>query len=118
MNKKYLLKLLKELNNNISFYYWKYYNNFVLENLYNKDIYNSIIDFNWKCILNLKQLKKYYIKNKLELISYKMKYKTFKKYNDIEKFIEKLHKKYDCIKYDIVFIHNGYWLYYIWLNSF
>ena len=47
-----------------------------------------------------------------------MKYKTFKKYNDIEKYIEKLHKKYDCIKYDIVFIHNGYWLYYIWLNSF
>ena len=73
MNKKYLsniLKLLKELNNNISFYYWKYYNNFVLENLYNKDIYNSIIDFNWKCILNLKQLKKYYIKNKLEFIDW------------------------------------------------
>ena len=70
MNKKYLLKLLKELNNNISFYYWKYYNNFVLENLYNKDIYNSIIDFNWKCILNLKQLKKYYIKNKLEFINW------------------------------------------------
>ena len=70
MNKKYLLKLLKELNNNISFYYWKYYNNFVLENLYNKDIYNSIIDFNWKCISNLKQLKKYYIKNKLEFIDW------------------------------------------------
>ena len=70
MNKKYLLKLLKELNNNISFYYWKYYNNFVLENLYNKDIYNSIIDFDWKCILNLKQLKKYYIKNKLEFINW------------------------------------------------
>ena len=70
MNKKYLLKLLKELNNNISFYYWKYYNNFVLEDLYNKDIYNSIIDFNWKCILNLKQLKKYYIKNKLEFIDW------------------------------------------------
>jgi hypothetical protein len=70
MNKKRLLKLLKELNNNISFYYWKYYNNFVLENLYNKDIYNSIIDFNWKCILNLKQLKKYYIKNKLEFIDW------------------------------------------------
>lgn len=70
MNKKYLLKLLKELNNNISFYYWKYYNNFVLENLYNKDIYNSIIDFNWKCMLNLKQLKKYYIKNKLEFIDW------------------------------------------------
>jgi len=70
MNKKYLLKLLKELNNNISFYYWKYYNNFVLENLYNKDIYNSIINFNWKCILNLKQLKKYYIKNKLEFIDW------------------------------------------------
>lgn len=70
MNKKYLLKLLKELNNNISFYYWKYYNNFVLENLYNKDIYNNIIDFNWKCILNLKQLKKYYIKNKLEFIDW------------------------------------------------
>ena len=70
MNKKYLLKLLKELNNNISFYYWKYYNNFVLENLYNKDIYNSIIDFNWKCILNLKQLKKYYIKNRLEFIDW------------------------------------------------
>ena len=70
MNKKYLLKLLKELNNNISLYYWKYYNNFVLENLYNKDIYNSIIDFNWKCILNLKQLKKYYIKNKLEFINW------------------------------------------------
>lgn len=70
MNKKYLLKLLKELNNNIGFYYWKYYNNFVLENLYNKDIYNSIIDFNWKCILNLKQLKKYYIKNKLEFIDW------------------------------------------------
>ena len=70
MNKKYLLKLLKELNNNISFYYWKYYDNFVLENLYNKDIYNSIIDFNWKCILNLKQLKKYYIKNKLEFIDW------------------------------------------------
>lgn len=70
MNKKYLLKLLKELNNNICFYYWKYYNNFVLENLYNKDIYNSVIDFNWKCILNLKQLKKYYIKNKLEFIDW------------------------------------------------
>lgn len=70
MNKKYLLKLLKELNNNISFYYWKYYNNFVLENLYNKDIYNSIINFDWKCILNLKQLKKYYIKNKLEFIDW------------------------------------------------
>lgn len=70
MNKKYLLKLLKELNDNISFYYWKYYNNFVLENLYNKDIYNNIIDFNWKCILNLKQLKKYYIKNKLEFIDW------------------------------------------------
>lgn len=35
-----------------------------------------------------------------------MKFKTFKKYDDIEKFINKLHKKYDCIKYDIVFIEN------------
>lgn len=37
-----------------------------------------------------------------------MKYKTFKKYDDILLFIEKLHKKYDCIKYDITIIHNGY----------
>ena len=71
MNKKYLLKLLKELNNNISFYYWKYYNNFVLENLYNKDIYNSIYNsWNWKTYLSLKKLKRYYIKNKLEFIDW------------------------------------------------
>lgn len=71
MNKEYLLKLLKELNNNISFYYWKYYNNFVLENLYNKDIYNSIYNsWNWKTYLSLKKLKRYYIKNKLEFIDW------------------------------------------------
>lgn len=71
MNKKYLLKLLKELNNNICFYYWKYYNNFVLENLYNKDIYNSIYNsWNWKTYLSLKKLKRYYIKNKLEFIDW------------------------------------------------
>lgn len=45
-------------------------------------------------------------------------YKTFKKYDQIEKFIEKLHKKYDCVKYDIVIIHNWYWLYYKGLNTF
>lgn len=47
-----------------------------------------------------------------------MKYKTFKKYDDIQKFIDKLHNKYDCIKYDIVFIENWYWLFYKWLNTF
>lgn len=47
-----------------------------------------------------------------------LNYKTFKDCKDIEKFIEKLHKKYDCIKYDIVIIHNWYWLYYKWLNTF
>ena len=69
MNKKYLLKLLKELNNNISFYYWKYYNNFILENLYNKDIYNSIYsEYTWKYYLSLKKMKKLFIKSKLELL--------------------------------------------------
>ena len=41
-----------------------------------------------------------------------MKYKTFKKYENIEKFINKLHNKYLIVKYDITIIHNGYWLYY------
>ena len=46
-----------------------------------------------------------------------MKFKTFKNYNDIESFIEKLHKKYFMIKYDIVFINNWYWLYYYCTNN-
>lgn len=41
-----------------------------------------------------------------------MKFKAFKKYENIEKFINKLHNKYFIVKYDIVFIHNWYWLYY------
>lgn len=67
MDKKELLNKIKLLNDDISFYYWKYYNNFVLQSLYDKDIYNSIINFWGDCDLSIKQLKKYYIKNKLEL---------------------------------------------------
>lgn len=70
MNKTILLEKIKELSNEIAFNYWKYYNNFILEDLYNKDIYNSVIDFYWNSYKNLKQLKKYYIKNKLELIDW------------------------------------------------
>lgn len=67
MDKSELLKKIEILSNEIAYNYWKYYNNFVLSDLYNKDIYNNIIDFYWNCKLNIKQLKKYYIKNKLEL---------------------------------------------------
>lgn len=67
MSKKDLLKMIKKLDDDINFYYWKYYNNFLLSELYNKDIYNSIINWYWNTYLNFKQLKKYYIKNKLEL---------------------------------------------------
>lgn len=70
MNKTILLKKIKQLSDDIAFNYWKYSNNFILENLYNKDIYYSIIDFYWNSYKNLKQLKKYYIKNKLELIDW------------------------------------------------
>lgn len=70
MNKTILLEKIKQLSNEIAFNYWKYYNNFILEDLYNKDIYNSIIDWYWNSYKNLKQLKKYYIKNKLEMIDW------------------------------------------------
>lgn len=66
MDKKELLNKIKLLNDDISFYYWKYYNNFILQSLYNKDIYNSIINFWGDCDLSIKQLKKYYLKNKIE----------------------------------------------------
>lgn len=67
MNEKTILKKIEWLNKEINFYYWKYYNNSVLQNLYDKDIYNSIIDFYWKSYKKLKKLKQYYIKNRLEL---------------------------------------------------
>lgn len=67
MDEKTILKKIEWLNKEINFYYWKYYNNSVLQNLYDKDIYNSIIDFYWKPYKKLKKLKQYYIKNRLEL---------------------------------------------------
>ena len=69
MNKKDLLKKFKKLDNEINFYYWKYYNNFIIQDLYNKDIYNSIYsDFTWKYYLSFKKMKKLFIKSKLELL--------------------------------------------------
>ena len=69
MDKKTILEKIKLLNNEINFYYWKYYNNFILENLYNKDIYNIVYnDFTWKYYLSLKKMKKLFIKSKLELL--------------------------------------------------
>lgn len=69
MDKKELLNKIKLLNDDISFYYWKYYNNFILQSLYNKDIYNSIYsEYTWKYYLSLKKMKKLFIKSKLELL--------------------------------------------------
>lgn len=69
MDKKELLEKFKKLDNKINYYYWLYYNNFILQSLYNKDIYNSIYsDFTWKYYLSLKKMKKLFIKSKLELL--------------------------------------------------
>ena len=46
-----------------------------------------------------------------------MNYKTFRKHENLEKFLNKLRNKYFMVKYDITYINNWYWLYYYWSNT-
>jgi len=62
-----ILKLFKKLDYDIQYYYWLYHDNFILQDLSYKFIYNDLFNFNWDLIYSYKKLKKLYIKLKLEL---------------------------------------------------
>jgi hypothetical protein len=62
-----ILKLFKKLDYDIQYYYWLYNDNFILQDLSYKFIYNDLFNFNWNLIYSYKKLKKLYIKLKLEL---------------------------------------------------
>lgn len=59
-----ILELLKKLDNDISYYHWYLYNNFMISDLYQNFSFTSLINWYWKPYYNTRKLKKIYIKNK------------------------------------------------------
>ena len=58
---------MDKLDKDIKYNYWKYYNNSLLEDLYNWYSYSDLFDFYDRLRFKYKKLKKIYIKTKLEL---------------------------------------------------
>ena len=59
-----ILELLKKLDNDINYYHWYLYNNFMISDLYQNFSFNDLINRYWKPYYNIRKLKKIYIKNK------------------------------------------------------
>lgn len=79
-----LLKLLKKLEIDINYNYWLY-NNFVLQDLSYKYLYNDLFNFYWKLLYSDKKLKKIYIKYKLKLIDWIENNKKIKEFSNFMK---------------------------------
>lgn len=58
---------MDKLDKDIKYNYWKYYNNSLIEDLYNWYSYSDLFDFYDRLRFKYKKLKKIYIKTKLEL---------------------------------------------------
>ena len=58
---------MDKLDKDIKYSYWKYYNNSIIKDLYDRYSYNDLFDFYDRLLFSYKKLKKIYIKTKLEL---------------------------------------------------